>query len=194
MLIALEDMLIQGNGSFLRTACGQECTQRDGFPSQVLIDNNLIGRTKTATYTDIENPFRTSVSQIEGGALGRVLENPAGRTADAPLRSTMVGMSIPFDELRMPELASHTGAGDEMSQQERTALAGITLALTAFVFTSMLNYIPTLATELAGGLYEVPNLYDSMGKHLPGAEQMQQLGGRFSNTVKEQMGLLTSRR
>jgi hypothetical protein len=56
--------------------------------------------------------------------------------------------------------------------------------MTTFVFISMLNYIPIMATDLAGGVFEVPNLYEKVGQKFAGADQAERLAHNASRGLR----------
>lgn len=191
MMIALEDMLIGQNnpGSYYKVACGTQCLQRDGFISKVLTegggiqtggnfagDSSRFNLANTAKTSGLRTGSAGSVPYLRG-------PDPKGGRGGA---SAMVRTGDRFDKIDYTKEASLSGAGDETKQQEKQALVAVALALTAFVFISMLNYIPNLATDLAGGLYEVPNLFKEMGSQLPGGEQMSNALKGVSSRVNAQ--------
>lgn len=197
MLIALEDMLVgqDNKGSFYQVACGQQCLQKGGFISQVLTQNGGIetgGKyTGESSRVNLANGSKDSGTMV-GGAFGNYIKSSAAAKPGGA-GGALFGAGERFDKVDYKKEAQLSGAGDETKQQEKLALSAIALALTAFVFISMLNYIPNLATDLSGGLYEVPNLFKTMGENLPGGDQMKgvlsQLGDRVSRNFSGTTGI-----
>lgn len=94
--------------------------------------------------------------------------------------------SRPVDGLDYEKLAEvMRGASDDAEAKEKLAYGAIILALTTFVFISMLNYIPVLATDLSGGVFEVPNLYEKVGQNFIGANQVEAMAAQASHTVRK---------
>ncbi len=199
MLIALEDMLIENDGSYIKMTCGEEATQRDKHCAQVLEENGALREAGLDKNTglrwsnySLDHASGMQYETREGGFLGnRQMFSAAGNSGKP--QGGLASFGIPLAEVDMDKAASLSGSGDGTTHQERAALSAITLALTAFVFTSMLNYIPTMATELSGGLYEVPNLYSKVGQHLPGKQALNRMGSEVSQQVKQTIGLVNRR-
>lgn len=197
MLIALEDMLVgeDNPGAYYRVACGPQCLQKDGFISKVLTEGegietggNYYG---SSSRVNLANTARTKASLVDTGVFGRYM---SAKPQKGNTVGSFFGAGGRFDRVDYKKQAQLTGAGDETKQQEKMALSAIALALTAFVFISMLNYIPNLATDLSGGLYEVPNLFKTMGEKLPGGEQMQKVIGDLGNRVSQNASALVTGR
>lgn len=195
MLIALEDILISGDGSYLKTVCGEQCAQRDTFPSKVCSDSGACVSKQTggSTLVDIGNSAEGSVKKVKGGFFGN--QAPVRASGDTKKRSGLQAAagSMFFDSVNMTKMASLSGKGSETEQQKALALSAVALALAAFVFISMLNYIPTLATDLSGGAGEVPNLFHSVGQHLPGGDQLKQFTDKMTGGLSDKIGAQTQK-
>ena len=189
MMIALEDMLVgeQNQGAYYRVACGPQCLQKDQFMSQVLTQSGAIctgcnftgvGDKRGGSGINLAHDMKKGkYTKRNTGAFGNyMLNQQSGGQQQAP--KSIFGTGARFDQWN-PEKTP--GAASETTQQEKMALSAIALALTAFVFISMLNYIPNLATDLAGGLYEVPNLFKTVGEHLPGGKQLEEATKHLSD-------------
>lgn len=204
MLIALEDILISGNGSYLKTVCGQQCDQRGVYPSKRCIESGACKTKATGATTrmDIGNSAERQLSTIKAGFKGGKAPVVAGGGKQQSQSADMGANYTWFDSYDMEKMGQMTGKGSEADQQKALALSAMALALAAFVFVSMLNYIPTLATDLSGGVNEVPNLFNKVGQHLPGGEQLQKFaneatGGitsKIDGYTKQLQSMITGRR
>jgi hypothetical protein len=89
-----------------------------------------------------------------------------------------------FTELKYDALAAVMGDGAPEDRKIAVMLAMVLLTLTMFVFLSFLNYIPVLATDITGGMFEVPNLANEVGNHIPMGTQIEQASRQISDSVR----------
>ena len=94
-------------------------------------------------------------------------------------------------KVRTPALPSSAGSGGTMG--EYMSIKMLIMAAMMFVLVSMLGYIPTMANDLAGGLYQTPDLHKEATKNLPGADSAAKgadaLSAGVSRMVSGRLGL-----
>lgn len=172
MMIAF-DKMVCGQGGFLTVTFGQQGCQPEQYPSDMMEKNGAIIPSENifGANTSADASEKGGGSKVKDGVFSDAVPTD-GKTKRAKQRDQSFGsMGTMFDAIDYSKLCQ--GGGDAAKCQEQVGYAAITLALTAFVFISMLNYIPNLATDLSGGLYEVPNLFQDVGSKLPGGEALE---------------------
>lgn len=194
MMIAMEKMMCSGNGSFLKTTFGAQGCQKDKFPGEEMENRGAIvpKNTTFGVFTG-PNAARESQGKLQDyGALGgQAVVRDQRRDPKKELDSRYSPLQSYFDSVDYSKLCQ--GGGDAAKCSEQVGYSAILMALTAFVFISMLNYIPNLAADLSGGLYEVPNLYAEVGSKLPGGEALEkklsEAGNKIADGFKSMVGL-----
>lgn len=184
MLVAMDTMMLTGSGSLLRVI-DPNLDQPNKFMSEALETQGVFGVKTFERLFDPGDSSRHSLTAVEDGAMGRRAEDTRARSGDMAGAAAGYGvMATSWDKVQYDRLA-HCGSAEDC--QRKLAMITLTMALTAFVFISMLNYIPHLATDLTGGVYEVPNLFTMMGSQLPGGDMVQQQMQGATNKATEAM-------
>lgn len=192
MMVAFDTVLVSGNNSVLRMIIGDKAETQ--VPSEVLEEEGVYNVTRvgeTGAVLARANDLKGYFSEEMTGAMKGRFATPEGTTLrDEDGNIPGVNISYyPMDGIDYARLATEMeGVGDDAEAKERLAYAAIVLALTTFVFISTLNYIPTMATDLAGGVFEVPNLYESVGQKFVGADQLEGAAYNLSATVRQKLG------
>lgn len=185
MMVALDKVLVSGDNSVLQMITGDQCT--DQTLSKCLEERGIYRNQNLTTFQDIDDP--TDSASILNTRTTGALEEPATDTSTGSDAlsgmSGVIAVNRPFDSVNYERLGQILMDGDRDEQvQEKLTYAAIILALTAFVFISMLNYIPIMATDLTGGMFEVPNLYQRVGSHYLGSDQVERMAQGISRTVR----------
>lgn len=185
MLIAMETMMLTGEGSLMKTIMGPEGDQKNKFVSEALEKQGAFGSKMFQRLFDVGDSSRLNLTkETDTGVTGdRAKDSRADSGGDAATKG-MNSMNTTWDKVQFDKLGK---CGSAEKCQEKIAMVTLTMALTAFVFISMLNYIPNLATDLSGGIYEVPSLYKVMGSKLPGGDMTQKMMQGFTNKGTERM-------
>lgn len=191
MMIAMDKMLIADDGSLLKTAFGEKADSKKEVPGELIERAGALG---TKAMSGLFTPQHFIGNRPNAG------KEDVGMftTYDSPIKNTpgsrqvssgLVGAHVfSYDFAKLCDGKK----ADAAKCSEAIAYTTLVVALTAFVFISMLNYIPNLATDLAGGMYEVPSLYDEVGQKLPGKEMLEQrfkagaagAQGRFKKAIE----------
>lgn len=185
MMIAFEHMLVDGPNSMLCIAMGEDaCTEH--AISRYYENHGIYKSTTLDQYHDVGFPEERAAefSQSLRGVGPRMASDRLMSEMGPEALQTFFTTSRHFDAVDYERLADLVGASDEAEIQERLVLSTITLALASFVFLTMLNYIPAMATDLAGGVFEVPNLYEKVGSNFIGQSQAEMLARDFSRRVR----------
>lgn len=184
MMIAMDKVLVSGDHSMLNTATGGRCTNET--ISRCYENNGVFTNQTMSQFHDVADPAEVAAphrQQVRG--LVRAPSRPdVTMTEDSTAYQTLFRSTRSFDAVDYERLAQLMGASDDTEAQEKLMLSTITLTLTMFVFLTMLNYIPNMATDLAGGIYEVPNLYQQVGSDFIGRAQMEQVAGNASQRIR----------
>lgn len=170
MMIAMETMMLTGPGSLLKTI-DPSLDQKNKFVSEALENQGAFGSKMFERMFDTGNTAERNIQLEDTGATGmRGVDKSVKNADDVDAAVAGMGsMNTRWDKVQYAKL-KNCGSAEEC--QKRIAMVMVTMALTAFVFVSMLNYIPNLATDLSGGIYEVPSLYKELGSKIPGAEML----------------------
>ncbi|MCI5049443.1 MAG: type IV secretion system protein [Rickettsiales bacterium] len=185
MMIAMDKMLLSEDG-FMGTVFGPQSQQKDFNPNKAMETSGGLKYVSPGYFWGVSYASATpGLSSEQGtGVLGNSFPT-AGKTKshqqktnDFGKTSTMLP-SVDFSKM------CQGGGGDAAKCTEQSILSAVSIALTAFVFISILNYIPNLATDLSGGIYEVPNLFNEVGSKLPGMEAIQKEISGATNGMTE---------
>jgi type IV secretory pathway VirB6-like protein len=191
MMIALDYMLVSGRYSVLNAACGEVCVM-DGSavsnPERLnrhLESSGALGETgmrQDVVLTDNYAHIGGLNNERQGMVEGLVRDGSADRPSDTDNGALVTGRA--FTELKYDALAAVMGDGAPEDRKIAVMLAMVLLTLTMFVFLSFLNYIPVLATDITGGMFEVPNLANEVGNHIPMGTQIEQASRQISDSVR----------
>lgn len=200
MMIAMDTMLISGENSFLKTAMGDDADKRNSNINETLDGKGVYTKGAAGNYLQhsdasagISDPKRTQT-----GALGVRVEEGASEGQPNRLANdgNFSGLKTTYKTLDYEKLKDAVNCGSAEKCMEKLGLSIITIALTCFVFTSMLNYIPNMAADLSGGVYEVPNLFAEIGSKIPGMEtaqgKMQNLTNGLTEKIRPQIEQFTN--
>ncbi len=197
MMIVMDQQLF----NFTGTVAGEDCARdQNCFIAKRLADGGADVRTKVGAFENQAEATEETgeVNRNLRSVLGAVQERSRNQDVDLSQDSSKVGFKHPFHGYDTERWAQIAGAGDVSELLSKASASTFTLALTAFVFLSMLKYIPNLATDLSGGIYEVPNLYKQIGEKIPGLESSGggQPGGKnpMEQAFRDQQKALAGRR
>jgi hypothetical protein len=186
MMVAFDMILVSGNNSVTRMIIGDEADttvlsealERAGVFEEKKFNQQGIIVAQAGKVTDGLTGTGTGV--IEG--LKTTQQGASVRDAGAV--NNMVLTYRPMEGLDYNKLAARMkDTKDGAEAKERMTYAVILLAMTSFIFLSMLNYIPVMATDLAGGVFEVPNLHEMVGQNFLGANQAESMAHKLSKQV-----------
>jgi len=106
----------------------------------------------------------------------------------------VLSVELPYRAVDYTKLGqARNPAQDGNVLAQNVTSSSIMLALASFLFISMLNYIPNLAHDLSGGVYETPGLYQGVGSQLPGQEQLTQMGSEASYATRSGINNMLNR-
>jgi len=194
MMVAFDTVLVSGNNSVLRMLIGNEANTT--VPSEAL---DRVGAFKTQRFGETgiaiahANQLASNFSEtLQGAGMGTKV-TPLG--TDLRQNGMIPGVIMtykPMEGVSYEQLAQKMDDANNSEEAKQVLTsAAIVLALTCFVFISVLNYSPTMATDLAGGVFEVPNLYETVGEKFLGADQAEGIAYNFSKkargTIQETM-------
>ncbi len=187
-MTALDYVLVSGERSLLNAACGTQCAERKMTPNRFLENSNAIESkglheeivpTKSYQYT-------TNLNAEQQGLVRPLVREGSATTPATTGDKGAIQIGSSYDAVQYEALANALGGGDAEEKAKEIMLATVLVVLTMFVFLSFLNYIPILATDITGGVFEVPNLAAEVGAKLPMGEQMERASQSVSNAVRGQ--------
>jgi len=174
MMIALDTMLISGENSFMKTVMGPTADSRNASPNEALDKQGAFdGKRRVGPYVQLSNSaYIKDPRVVDTGTLGKRVESASAEGLPNQLKNdgNFTGAQLPLDTVDYNKMVQ---CGSAENCMQKLGLSVLTIALTCFVFVSMLNYIPTMAADLSGGVYEVPNLFGEVGSKLPFMDQAQ---------------------
>lgn len=187
MMVAFDIMLVSGNNSIMRMIIGDdanttvlsEALERAGVLEEKKLSQQGIIVAQASKVTD-------GLTGTANGVIAGMKTTQQGRSVrDAGEINNMVLSYRPMEGINYDELAKlMKDTKDGSEAKERMTYAVILLAMTCFIFLSMLNYIPVMATDLAGGVFEVPNLHEMVGQNFLGANQAESMANKVSQQVR----------
>ncbi len=198
-LIALDIVLVSGENSFMRTIAGDRVLNgldydENGTPDAYFNMNEFM----EMYYLLLDDDAHVTLPGMSEACL-EVVESSGGveqlnldvTQEDCREMANNGGrLALPFkqvDYIQLAELRVNDAVEpiegidttlpvEEWGEQMRRIVAtnALLVMLTAYIFLSMLNYIPSLAHDLAGGAYETPSLYHGQlgGDDMRGGELM----------------------
>lgn len=188
MIIAFDKAIFSGSNSLMGAIVGPEAMSSGVNLNKWLEDNGVIEvQGRGGWQVNADDPMEDT-SGIEPA-------DPRGVTSSGVRRDRSGGDSsvktysqtVPLNMINWERLAEVRG----MEQQElmdKVMLAAVFVGLVTYVFSSMLNHIPNLGTDLSGGIYESPNLWQVMGQNpLSGA------AGNIGGSLQQGMQRMLSR-
>ncbi len=187
MMVAFDMILVSGNNSITRMIIGDEADttvlsealERAGVFEEQKLNQQGIIVSQARKITDQMN------SKGSGVIAGMRTSQQGTSIRDSSKPKNMVVSYRPMEGISYDNLADiMKDTKDGSEAKERMTYAVILLAMTCFIFLSMLNYIPVMATDLAGGVFEVPNLHEMVGQNFLGANQAESMAYKVSQQVR----------
>ncbi|MBN66709.1 MAG: hypothetical protein CMM94_03975 [Rickettsiales bacterium] len=194
MIMAFDMMLFTGENSYLRTIAGNDA-KSSSFDLNGWIEANDGFKEENVGF---EIDLRTSVDRSglsleeTGGMFGDRIQGFVGDSVK--LDGDVLSVELPYRAVDYTKLGqARNPAQDGNVLAQNVTSSSIMLALASFLFISMLNYIPNLAHDLSGGVYETPGLYQGVGSQLPGQEQLTQMGSEASYATRSGINNMLNR-
>jgi TrbL/VirB6 plasmid conjugal transfer protein len=191
MIIAFDKAVFSGSNSLMSAIVGPEASGSDFNLNQWMQDKGVIKRdgygfkAKADDATKDKTGTRSTGESTSPGMIMRDLEGSGGY--DKPDTSTKVktfAQHVPINMIDWKKLAEARGKSEKDLMKE-ILYAIIFVALVVYVFTTMLDYIPSMGADL-GGTRNV-NLNDMVGKNpLEGAGK--NFTGNITQGIKGLMG------
>lgn len=181
-LIALDVVMVSGEESFMRSIAGHRVLDsngdgfRDGnFNLNIFLEQEDLLTDKKAVISIPGVNLNEACLKMREGLDGNPLLDI---NEECPVGTEDGGYAFPFYMVNYAKLAeiragpsepqplagiNPSASPEEQGEQMRSIVTtnALIMLLTAFLFMSMLTYIPAMAHDLSGGAYETPNLYHS---------------------------------
>lgn len=153
MLSAFDVVVFSGNHSLFVTIAGEQARDPNFHIGHYLIHNDMFTEImRFASSIDL-NPAATNAGtpqgSVETGLMGKAAKLASDYINDSG--ALKFGASVP-----------NLDTSKFTVDPTQLLISFVTAALMAYVMYSLLKYIPVMATDLSGGVFDVPNLGSSM--------------------------------
>lgn len=162
MLSAFDVALYSGDHSVFRTFAGA-AVDEDGFSIQgYMYNNGLVEETENlGPIMDLRaaDKFNTPIGTVIGGEINQFAEYPeeVARNAD-PDSIAEIPLAIPTQRIDYDAAAGLIGVPSGAVLMEQVLASMIVTALISYILVALMQFVPTMAQELAGGVKEAPSI------------------------------------
>lgn len=187
MIIAFDKAIFSGSNSLVSAIAGP-ASQVPGFNlNKWLVDNGIVEKEGLAGWEAKADDPMKSTSNLRSGEPGSATQ--AGiRRDESGGKDTSVktyAQNIPISMINWKKLAEVRGMEEDELHSE-VMLASVFMGLVAYVFISMMQHIPAIGTDVAGGIYDSPNLWGTVGQN-PMGDVSGKVGGSLQQGLQRMM-------
>lgn len=203
MIIAFDKAVFSGSNSLMSSIVGQEANsasdfnlnewmqekgvvKREGRGAQAKADDSTRDTEGERSDTSSALPgvvFRELQQQQQGGGTGSG-SGSGGESSGTGSNVKTFAQQVPLNMIDWKKLAEARGKSEKDLMKE-VFFSIIFVALVVYVFTTMLNYIPSVGADISGGLYV--NLYNQVGQN-PLQAAGQNLTGNLQQGLNRMLG------
>lgn len=187
MIIAFDKAVFSNNNSLMSAIAGQSASSGSGFNL-----NQHIAQATTRDGYGAESKAGDSTRDLQGQRIGNESVMPGTVMRDIPMQQQNSGGSaqaggggnsvktmanqVPLNMIDWKKLAEKAGK-TEAEHKKEIFFAVLYVALVIYVFTTMLNYIPTVASDMTGG-------YGNSLFNMVGQNPLQAAGGKMAGDLQ----------
>jgi len=188
MIIAFDKAIFSGSNSLVSAIAGPE-SQQPGFNLNEWLEQNQVFKRegRGGAQVKVDDPMKDT-SCLESG--DQTSATPSGiRRNDCGSEDSVktYANSVPISMIDWKKLAEVRGM-EEKELYNQVMLASIFVGLVMYVFSSMLRYIPSIATDVTGGSYDAANLWREIG-----GNPLSKMAGNLTGSLQQTVERLTAR-
>lgn len=169
MLSAFDIVLYSGEHSVFRVFAGAQVDNENFSIHEYLYNNGLVEEfeDKGPIHDQRQTQFATPQGTVLKGLLYQFGQYPDTASRANPANIAEIPIAIPMQKINYDAAAGMVGGGSGADLMGEVLAAMIMTGLIAYILVTMLQYVPMLAQDLAGGQREAPGIAQVSAQDMP---------------------------